>query len=108
MRLVNSNEPKGSVANGLMRWTFTDNDQLFDADHYRNLIVAYRNGAPVRWAMSRTSGHRSRTFTRPGWKTARPAIVLQVYRQPGANIVGTVTAVPAHAAVIRTLHSRSH
>ena len=45
---VNSNQAKGRLDNGLVRWTITDNDQLFDADHYRSMIVAYRNGAPVR------------------------------------------------------------
>ena len=58
--LFNSNEPKGSVANGQVRWTFSDNDQLFDANHYRNLIVAYHNGAPVRIADVSRSRHRGR------------------------------------------------
>src|SRR5215469_15160900 len=45
---VNANVPKGLLANGTVRWTLTDTDQLFDAAHYSPLIVAYRNGAPVR------------------------------------------------------------
>ena len=87
---VNSNEPKGSVSNGLIRWTLTDNDQLFDADHYRRLIVTYRNGAPVRvgdLATVQDSVEDVRTF---GLENGKQCIVLQVFRQPGANIVATV------------------
>ena len=47
---VNSNQAKGRLDNGIVRWTLTDNDQLFGADHYRSIIVAYHNGAPVRLA----------------------------------------------------------
>ena len=90
---VNSNEPKGSVANGLVRWTLTDNDQLFDADHYRKLVITYRNGAPVRVgdiATVQDSVEDIRTF---GLENGKQCIILQVFRQPGANIVDTVTRI---------------
>jgi multidrug efflux pump len=87
---VNSNEPKGSVSNGLIRWTFTDNDQLFDADHYRNLIVAYNNGAPVRVGDVATVVDSVEDIHTAGLENGKQCIVLQVYRQPGANIVATV------------------
>jgi len=45
---VNSNQAKGRFDNGTLRWTLTDNDQLFGADHYRSIIVAYHKGSPVR------------------------------------------------------------
>jgi multidrug efflux pump len=90
MGLVNSNEPKGSVANGLLRWTFTDNDQLFDADHYRNLIVAYNNGAPVRVGDVAQVEDSVEDIHTAGLENGKACIVLQVYRQPGANIVETV------------------
>jgi multidrug efflux pump len=87
---VNSNEPKGSVSNGLIRWTFTDNDQLFDADHYRGLIISYHNGAPVRVGDVATVQDSVEDIRTAGLENGKPCIVLQVYRQPGANIVGTV------------------
>ncbi len=87
---VNSNEPKGSVSNGLIRWTFTDNDQLFDADHYRGIIIAYHNGAPVRVGDVATVQDSVEDIRTAGLENGKPCIVLQVYRQPGANIVGTV------------------
>jgi multidrug efflux pump len=87
---VNSNEPKGSVSNGLIRWTFTDNDQLFDADHYRGIIIAYHNGAPVRVGDVATVQDSVEDIRTAGLENGKQCIVLQVYRQPGANIVGTV------------------
>ncbi len=87
---VNSNEPKGDVSNGLVRWTLTDNDQLFDANHYRSLVVAYRNGAPVRVGDIATVHDSVEDVRTAGLENGKQCIVLQVYRQPGANIVGTV------------------
>jgi multidrug efflux pump len=91
--LSNSNEPKGSVANGLVRWTFSDNDQLFDANHYRNLIVAYHNGAPVRIADIATVQDSVEDVHTAGLENGKLCIVMQVFRQPGANIVATVQRV---------------
>jgi hydrophobe/amphiphile efflux-1 (HAE1) family protein len=97
MGLVNSNEPKGSFSNGLVRWTLTDNDQLFAADHYRSLIVAYNNGAPVRLGDVATVEDSVEDVHTAGLENGKPCIVLQVYRQPGANIVDTVKRI--HAAL---------
>src|SRR6202041_1644870 len=48
LNAANANRAKGQVSNDTQSWSFSDNDQLFTADQYRPLIVAYRNGAPVR------------------------------------------------------------
>ena len=52
---VNSNEPKGQVSSGTVRWVLSSNSQIFKAEDYRSLIVAYRNGAPVRLGRRRRS-----------------------------------------------------
>jgi hydrophobe/amphiphile efflux-1 (HAE1) family protein len=101
MGLVNSNEPKGSFSNGLVRWTLTDNDQLFDADHYRSLIVAYSNGAPVRLGDVATVEDSVEDVHTAGLENGKPCIVLQVYRQPGANIVDTVKRIRAALPLIQ-------
>jgi multidrug efflux pump len=101
MGLVNSNEPKGSFSNGLVRWTLTDNDQLFDADHYRSLIVAYNNGAPVRLGDVATVEDSVEDVHTAGLENGKPCIVLQVYRQPGANIVDTVKRIRAALPLIQ-------
>jgi hydrophobe/amphiphile efflux-1 (HAE1) family protein len=87
---VNSNEPKGSVSNGLIRWTIIDNDQLFDANHYRPIIVAYHNGAPVRIGDIASVQDSVEDIRTAGLQNGKACIVMQVYRQPGANIVETV------------------
>ena len=92
---VNINSPKGVLDNGLVRWTLTNNDQLFDADHYRPLVVAYRNGAPIRLKDIGTVYDSVEDIRTGGLANSKPAVVLVVWRQPGANIVGTVDRVRA-------------
>jgi hydrophobe/amphiphile efflux-1 (HAE1) family protein len=87
---VNSNEPKGSVSNGSVDWVLTDNDQLFDADHYRNQIIIFHHGAPVRVGDVATVQDSVEDIHTAGLQNGKPCIVLEVYRQPGANIVGTM------------------
>jgi multidrug efflux pump len=101
---ANANRPKGSVGNAINAWAITDNDQIKTADKYRPLIVAYQNGAPVRLADVATvddsvedtrviglAGHNS---TDPSAQ-AKPAVLIIIFRQPGANIIDTVDRVYA-------------
>jgi multidrug efflux pump len=90
---VNANEPKGTLSNGLVRWTLANNDQLFSADHYRPLIVAYRNGAPVRLSDIANVYDSVEDIHTSGLANGKPAVVLVIWRQPGANIVGTVNRI---------------
>jgi hydrophobe/amphiphile efflux-1 (HAE1) family protein len=92
---VNSNEPKGTVANGLVRWTLRDNDQLFDASHYRPLVVAYHNGSPVRLADIADVSDSVEDIRTAGLVNNKPAVMIIIFRQPGANIVGTVDRIRA-------------
>ncbi len=92
---VNSNVPKGDVENGLIRWVIRDNDQLFDAAHYQPVVIAYRNGAPVRLMdIGRVYDSVADIHT-AGIADGKPAVIVIVFRQPGANIVGTVDRVKA-------------
>jgi multidrug efflux pump len=92
---VNSNEPKGEVANGLVRWTLTDNDQLFDAKHYRPIIVAYRKGAPVRLEDIADVEDSIEDIHTAGLVNGNRSVLLIIFRQPGANIVGTADRIRA-------------
>ena len=92
---VNSNEPKGGVSNGRVRWTLYDNDQLFDANHYRPLIVAYRNGAPVRLGDIATVVDSVEDIHQAGLVNNKPSVMVIINRQPGANIVGTADRIRA-------------
>ena len=92
---VNSNEPKGQVANGLVRWTITDNDQLFDANHYRPIIIAYHKGAPVRLEDIADVEDSIEDVHTAGLVNGNRSVLLIIFRQPGANIVGTADRIRA-------------
>jgi hydrophobe/amphiphile efflux-1 (HAE1) family protein len=98
---MNSNEPKGAVANGLVRWTLSANDQLFDADHYRSLVVSYHNGAPVRLGDLATVSDSVEDIHTAGLVSGKPAILVIINRQPGANIVGTADRIRAIFPVLQ-------
>ena len=94
---ANANRPKGEVSNGTNAWTVHDNDQITRADQYRPLIVAYnkQNGAGVRLgdvADVEDSVEDAHIF---GLSNGKPAVILIVFRQPGANIIQTVDNVLA-------------
>ncbi|HUJ81185.1 MAG TPA: efflux RND transporter permease subunit, partial [Candidatus Acidoferrales bacterium] len=92
---VNSNEPKGVVANGRVQWTLYDNDQLFDANHYRTLVVAYRNGAPVRLGDIADVQDSVEDIHAAGLVNNKRSVMVIIFRQPGANIVGTADRIRA-------------
>ncbi|HOB00966.1 MAG TPA: MdtB/MuxB family multidrug efflux RND transporter permease subunit [Casimicrobium huifangae] len=99
----NVNQAKGSFDGPLRASTIDANDQLKDASEYAKLVIAYKNGAPIRirdvaavvddaenirlaaWA----------TFDRDGKRVQQPGIVINVQRQPGANVIETVNSIKA-------------
>lgn len=95
LNAANSNRPKGAVSNGSRMYTLDDTDQLFTADQYRPLIVAYHNGAAVRLG---EVGEviDSRTDSRNlGLINGQQGVMLAIFRQAGANIIDTVDRVQA-------------
>ncbi len=87
---ANANRPKGMLDEGGVHWTFNTNDQLMKGIEYEPLLIAYRNGSPVRLGDIATvtdSVEDTRTF---GLADGRPSISVLVFRQPGANIIATV------------------
>ena len=104
--LVNSstNAAKGSINGARQSFTISANDQLTKAEEYDNVILAYRNGAPVR---VRDVGHAisgPQDVNVAALMNSTPAVVLLVFKQPGANVIDTVdsinAAMPGMAAVI--------
>ncbi|WP_337841859.1 multidrug efflux RND transporter permease subunit [Rheinheimera sp.] len=84
---ANTNQPKGSF-DGPFRSTMLDaNDQIRDIAEYRELIVAYRNGAPVRLqdVASVENGAEDRFLA--AWANSSPAVLVNIQRQPGANVI---------------------
>src|SRR5579863_7006644 len=99
LNAANANRPKGSVSNGTTSSSYTDTDQLFTADQYRPLIMAYNNGAPVRLGdvadvEDSVSDVRNLGVAGNGGGTkAKDSVLIIVFRQPGANIIETVDRV---------------
>jgi multidrug efflux pump len=104
LNAANSNSAKGSVSNANNTWAIQDNDQIKTADKYRNVIVAYKNGATVRLsdvadvedsvADTRVIGLAAHGTKDPNAE-GKPAVLIIIFRQPGANIIDTVDRVYA-------------
>jgi multidrug efflux pump len=95
LRNANAHEAKGSVANSDTRWQINATDQLFHAAEYAPLIVAYRNGAPVR-IMDVAQVLDSVADTRnDGLDNGKPSVIVAIMRQPAANIIDTVDHIRA-------------
>jgi multidrug efflux pump len=87
---ANANRPKGQISDDSRTWSVTATDQLLRAADYEPLLIAYRNGAPIRLrdvAIVTDSVEDIRAF---GLADTKPSINLIIYRQPGANIIDTV------------------
>ncbi len=95
LNAVNSNTAKGEVANGTRSFSFTDNDQLFTADQYRPLIVAYNNGGAVRIGDVGDVRDSVADVRNIGLANGQPGILIPVFRQPEANVLDTVDRVRA-------------
>jgi multidrug efflux pump len=90
---ANANSAKGSFDGPTRSFTINANDQLLTANEYKNLIVAYRNGAPVRLNEVAQVVDSAENVKLGAWSGLKPAIILNVQRQPGANVIATVDAI---------------
>jgi multidrug efflux pump len=92
---ANVNTPKGNFDGPARAYTINANDQIKSADEYKSIVVAYKNGAPVMLSdvASVTEGPEN---TKIGaWMNTVPAIILNVQRQPGANVIQVADSVKA-------------
>ncbi|SMP47653.1 efflux RND transporter permease subunit [Noviherbaspirillum suwonense] len=92
---ANANSAKGSFDGPTRSFTINSNDQLVTAADYASLIVAYRNGAPVRLSSVARVVDSAENIKLGAWANMKPAIILNVQRQPGANVIATVDAIKA-------------
>ena len=92
---ANANGAKGSFDGPTKSWTIDANDQLNDADSYRNLVVAYANGSPVRLSDVANVVDSIENVRLGAWMNGSPAVIIDVQRQPGANVIGTVNSIKA-------------
>ncbi len=92
---ANVNTPKGNFDGPTRAYTINANDQLQSADDYRDLVVAYKNGAPVRLSDVGDVKSSAENTKLAAWMNTVPAVILNVQRQPGANVIEVVDAIKA-------------
>ena len=87
---ANVNQAKGSFDGPRQAYIIGANDQLFSAAEYRSLIVAYRNGAPVRLSDVAEVIDDAENVKQAAWMNETPAVIVNIQRQPGANVIEVV------------------
>jgi multidrug efflux pump len=92
---ANVNQAKGNFDGPDQAWTINDNDQLEASSQYGRIIIAYRNGAPVRISDVANVIDGVENTKLAAWADTKPAIVLNIQRQPGTNIINVVNTVQA-------------
>ena len=92
---ANAHSPKGGIDVGDQRYQIYANDQANKAADYQSLIVAYRNGAAVHLSDVGEVSDGVENLRNAGLANGKPAVLIILYRQPGANIISTVDAVKA-------------
>jgi HAE1 family hydrophobic/amphiphilic exporter-1 len=104
-----SNGPKGEIQAPAHTYTVYDNDQILEAGPWNDAIVAYRNGAPVRVSDIGKAIDGPENTQLQAWADGKPAILLPIFKLPGANVIDTVDQIKAmlpalEATAPRALH----
>jgi multidrug efflux pump len=87
---ANVNQAKGNLEGPRQSFTIGANDQLLTGPEYRSIVVAYRNGAPVRLSDVADVVDGVENVKQAAWMNDKPAVIVNIQRQPGANIIGVV------------------
>ncbi|SCC92901.1 multidrug efflux system, subunit B [Thiomonas sp. X19] len=90
---ANVNSPKGSISGSRQSFTIDANDQLQSPEQYRQMIIAYNNGAPVRLGDVATIDTGPENAWQAALVNGKPGIVINVQRQPGANVIAVVDSI---------------
>jgi len=92
---ANVDQAKGILDGPRLSYTIGADDQLLTSQGYKGVIVAYRNGAPVRLTDVATVIDGAENVQQAAWMNERPAVIVNIQRQPGANIIGVVDHIKA-------------
>jgi multidrug efflux pump len=98
---ANVNAPKGNIDGPRQDYTLATNDQLYKADSFKPIIIAYRNGSPVRLREVASVIDGVENAQLAGWAGDKRAIILNVQRQPGANVIQVADKVKALLPVLK-------
>src|SRR6267142_1579012 len=89
----NVDQPKGNLEGPRQSFTIGANDQLFSVEEYKALVVAYKNNAPVRLTDVANVVEGPENVKQAAWMNEKPAIIVNIQRQPGANIIAVVNRI---------------
>jgi multidrug efflux pump len=93
LNTANVDQAKGSFDGAYQAFIIGSNDQLISAEDYKPIIVAYRNGAPVRLTNVARVFDGTENARQAAWADTKPAVILNIQRQPGANIIAVIDRV---------------
>src|SRR6201994_1699179 len=99
---ANVNTAKGNLNGTRQSYTIGANDQLLTSTDYKPIVVAYRNGAPVRMSDVADIVDGSENTMQAAWMNRTPAVIVNVQRQPGANIIAVVDRIKTILPQLRT------
>jgi multidrug efflux pump len=95
LSVANANKPKGEITSDRYSWLVTDNDQLFQAGEYKNIVVARNGNGIVRLQDISDVQDSVEDLRNAGWANGKPSVLMIIFRQPGANIIEAVDRVRA-------------
>src|SRR5580704_14025079 len=104
---ANANVPKGHLTDGPRLWEIGANDQILKAADYSPLVIAYRNGVAVRVSDVGEAIDSVEDVRQAGYMDSQPAVLVIVFRQPGANIIQTVDRIRAALPQLESAIPRS-
>ncbi|MGA2792143.1 MAG: efflux RND transporter permease subunit [Roseiarcus sp.] len=90
---LNVNTPKGNFDGPAQSFSINANDQIQDPRDYDNSVIAFRNGAPVKLTDVATVEQGPENSKLSAWMNATPALIVNIQRQPGANVIAVVDSV---------------
>ncbi|HEY3597451.1 MAG TPA: efflux RND transporter permease subunit [Paraburkholderia sp.] len=90
---ANVNQAKGNLDGKYQSYSIGANDQLQSAAGYADLVIAYKNGAPIRLSQLAKSVDGAENVQQAAWTNSTPSILLNIQRQPGANVIDVVDRV---------------
>jgi multidrug efflux pump len=98
---ANANRPKGDLADEHRSWSIETTDQLLKAREYQSLVLAYKDNAAVQLSDIATVDDSVEDVRNSGFANTKPAVLVYVFRQPGANIIDTVDRIRSILPVLK-------
>src|SRR3954466_11224041 len=99
---ANVNQAKGTLSGPRQSYTINANDQLVSSSEYSPIIIAYRSGAPVRLSDVASIIDGTENVQQAAWMNDKPAVIVNIQRQPGANIIAVVDRIKALLPQLQT------